>query len=568
MDILLSLQVLLDSVDLILCQLTVIVISEMLNKNQFRTISLSVDADLVSTVDYKGKPHLKIPVNMLVGDIVVKPMNSDGRREFVPLAVIAENPDIWNGAHILTDHPGPDNGNSIDSSACTPEILDQLAFGTVFNSRIHDSKLKAICYLDIERSEQLGGDAKDTIDRVNSGQQIELSICPWVSINKASGVSPSGEEYDVAWEKITIADHLALLPNGKVGACSNEKDCGGPRLNSRSNNDSGESNIDSTTQKGQTMKTELTSKLLNLLGVEPNALSLILRTMQDPSDDELRSELFRALRNQPGFDWILEVRATTKKKSVVYSAFIGDRIKIFEHKFTLNADDTVTLTGDPIPGKMGFVPDEVDSDGVTATSQHKSGNDLNNQQSQNCDCNKGDTTMEPTKEIKDLALGLIKAKVFEKDDETFLHGCTAEKLGKFKADLVTKLESVAPVTPVTPVTPVAPVAPAITNEAILAAFPEDIRAVLKDAQETAKGKKLTLVETLSTCGQEKFTKLQLEVMSLTQLESFEAFLPKTHVKVSHAFRPVSNTGNDGDSDYEPPDPFEADLKKLQLLRAN
>ena len=562
-------------------------------QKQFCPISLSLDPTLVSTVVYKSSSYLTMPVNILVGDIVVQPMNSGGQREFVPLAELAKNPGTWNGTHILTDHPGPDNGNSMFGTACTADILDQLSFGTVFNSRMHEGKIKATCYLDIDRAAEMGGHAQNVIDRINDGEQIELSAGTWRRAQDNPGISPSGEEYDVTWYDIG-ADHLALLPKGKTGCCSNKDTCGGPRLNSeldRNNTDT--VNTVNTAKKGQVMKTEIASRLFKLLGVGPDEMSLILRTMQDPTDDDVRTELFRALRNQPGFDWILEVKATTKKKSVVYRSLINDRVEIFEYKFTLNADDTVTLTGSPVPGKMGFIPDEdeVATASTASTTTTASRNDLGNQLSQTCDCDKGEGKMsEPTREVKDLASSLIEEKVFDKGDETFLHGCTVEKLGKFKADLVKSVETVpattdttakpvlattadakpVPATTSTPDTATTPVVattasaspPVITSEAILAAFPKDVLTVLKNAQKAAEEKKDSLVGRLSNCGQDKFTKEQLEKMDLAALEDFDAFLPKP--AVSFANRPVPTDSKD----YEPPDPYKADLEKLQLSRAN
>jgi hypothetical protein len=164
-----------------------------------------------------------VPVIALVGDTVVKPMNSEGP-EFVPAQELAQAPKGWDGRPVLPDHPN--NGRS---SANEPHTLESYSFGRLFNTRFEDNKLKTEAWLDPEKAQRVGEKATDVIETLRAGDMVEVSVGAWVSTEKRSGVH-NGRRYEYVWRGV-VGDHLAMGLGGAEGACSIEDGCGAPRAN-------------------------------------------------------------------------------------------------------------------------------------------------------------------------------------------------------------------------------------------------------------------------------------------------------------------------------------------------
>lgn len=173
------------------------------------------------TASMAGIQYTVVPVIMLVGNSVVRPMGSRGP-EFVPASELAYAVGGWNGRPILPDHP--DNGNA---SANEPGTLERYCFGYVFNTRFEDGKLKAEAWLDSARAALVGSDAQSVITRCLAGEMVEVSVGAWVDMEERSGIY-NGQHYEFVWHS-AVPDHLAMLPEGVPGACSVEMGCGAPR---------------------------------------------------------------------------------------------------------------------------------------------------------------------------------------------------------------------------------------------------------------------------------------------------------------------------------------------------
>lgn len=190
----------------------------------------AADAASIRTARYDGVEHLVVPVVALVGDHVMRPLGSEGP-EFVPSEVIAIAPDAWSGRSVVEDHPLLD-GQPI--SANRPEILEVQAFGTVFNARFEDGRLKVDAYINPERAVRAGAKAQEVVRRLRAlaaGEEedlVEVSVGAFVLLEKRAGVAPDGTPYDYIW-RAALPDHLACGLGGSKGACSAEAGCGAPR---------------------------------------------------------------------------------------------------------------------------------------------------------------------------------------------------------------------------------------------------------------------------------------------------------------------------------------------------
>jgi hypothetical protein len=129
---------------------------------------------------------------------------------------------------VVIDHPS--SGNTL-ISANAPHILEQNAFGQMFNTRIEGDKLLTEAWIDPEKAMRLGDDHRWVLKQLRSGNPVEVSIGAMVGTEAIKGLH-EGIEYGTRWTQLT-PDHLAFLPEGKVGACSIAMGCGALRAASQ-----------------------------------------------------------------------------------------------------------------------------------------------------------------------------------------------------------------------------------------------------------------------------------------------------------------------------------------------
>lgn len=284
---------------------------------QIRLTGLANGAELTMRTLY-GEDHLVVPVVALVGDAVVRPLNSKGA-EFVPAEELRKSTHQWAGRPVVPDHP--DNGRA---SANDPATLEAMGFGSTFNPRFEDGRLKLEAWLNLKRAAALGGDAQKVVDRARAGEMIEVSVGAWVAVLESPGVSPSGQSYQYRWSEID-SDHLAMLPEGAEGACNAEMGCGAPRA--------------ARAKEHKPMNRGLLTRLFETLG---------LRSAQDDeglSDADLRGSLWDALRAvEPGFDGIVEVFPDSG--TVIYAAFPEHDLIFYRRSFSMAGDGEVSLADD------------------------------------------------------------------------------------------------------------------------------------------------------------------------------------------------------------------------------
>ena len=171
------------------------------------------------TETYMGKKHLVVPVVMMVEGVHC---GSAGPL-FHSIEELGKYPASWNGIPVSIQHPEQD-GQYI--SANSPEVLERQTVGQVFNTRTDGNKLKAECWVDIERIMSISPEAYAYL---NSKRPLEVSIGVFTDDIETDG-EWNGEHYSAVATNHR-PDHLALLPGG-TGACS-WADGAGIRINSK-----------------------------------------------------------------------------------------------------------------------------------------------------------------------------------------------------------------------------------------------------------------------------------------------------------------------------------------------
>lgn len=171
-----------------------------------------------------GKDHLVIPVVALV-EGVYQCATCDGP-ELYPAEEFGEIVSVWNGRPVTINHP---QQNGLFVSAGSPEIFENDVIGTVFNSKLEDKKLKVEAWINLEKVSEIGEVAETLIDRVENGERVEISTGYFADVLPQSG-KHEGQSYKGIQSNYR-PDHLAILTEGKVGACSWKDGCGTPRIN-------------------------------------------------------------------------------------------------------------------------------------------------------------------------------------------------------------------------------------------------------------------------------------------------------------------------------------------------
>lgn len=162
---------------------------------------------------HQDKAHLIAPVVMMVEGV----HNGSQGSLFHSINELGKFPDSWNGIPVVIYHPEMD-GQSI--SANSPDVIDKMTVGRVYNTEVEGTKLKAEVWLDEDR---LNTVSETTLADINAMKQIEVSLGMFTE-NEMTPGKYNEEEY-VGVAKSHRPDHLAILPD-QVGACSCEDGCG------------------------------------------------------------------------------------------------------------------------------------------------------------------------------------------------------------------------------------------------------------------------------------------------------------------------------------------------------
>lgn len=491
----------------------------------------AADGSLCRHETYNGRDHLVVPVVALVGDTVIYASNAPGP-ELVLLSEISITPGGWNGRPVVPGHPTNATG-----SANEPTWLESQCFGIVFNSRIEDGRLKLDAWLDTARAAEIGDDAQDIVVRCSAGETVEISVGAYIAAEQTAGTwDATGQDYVGIWRYI-VPDHLAMLPDGVIGACSVELGCGAPRVATLANvnqNQTGEI-VMSTDQRSM-----LRRFLSALASPATSTAAETTARAAELSNIELEVRLWEALYQVvPALACVEEVKQ--QSKTVVYAVYsspdtwYADR-NLFQRTYKIGKDDMVTLNDDAVPVERTTTYKIV---AATETPAAQSQPETPVTATAPCACqtthasHEEGTTMPTTTPAapltpQQLAERLLTRPMFKGSTLAALTALGEDTLRRLNESLPDGEENPAsqpvPALPATPAQPETPTTPPTVEEWFASpTVPDPIKQMARHyiAQDTQRRE--SLVSTL-TAAQKSFTAEELQAMSTPQLEKLAGAL--------------------------------------------
>lgn len=176
-------------------------------------VTNEIDPDSIRTETFQGREFLVAPV------VPIRAMNLDGG--YVPRDHVKKTAKAWNGTPVTLNHPTDENGRIV--SANSPDVAEKTWLGHVFNNTpVDDGEMtKGEIWIDIANARELGGEAEQVVDDLQSGNPVSVSTSYFGDRLPAGNYD--GEHRDQVVGNLR-PDHLALLPN-KEGKCSIEDGC-------------------------------------------------------------------------------------------------------------------------------------------------------------------------------------------------------------------------------------------------------------------------------------------------------------------------------------------------------
>lgn len=162
---------------------------------------------------HQEKAHLVIPVVMMVEGV----HNGSQGALFHSIEELGKFPESWNGIPVVIYHPEED-GSAV--SANSPDIIDKMTVGRVYNTSVEGKRLKAEVWLD---EDKLNLVSNKTLEDINDTKEVEVSLGMFTENEMVAGFY--GEEEYVGIAHNHRPDHLAILPD-QIGACSCADGCG------------------------------------------------------------------------------------------------------------------------------------------------------------------------------------------------------------------------------------------------------------------------------------------------------------------------------------------------------
>ena len=167
----------------------------------------------VKLVVHQEKAHLVVPVVMMVEGV----HNGNMGPIFHSINELGKFPESWNGIPVVIYHPEQD-GQAV--SANSPDFIDSITVGRVYNTSVEGKKLKAEVWLDEDKLNKV---SEKTLEEINDTKEVEVSLGMFTENEEEEG-EYEGEKYAMIAHNHR-PDHLAILPD-QIGACSCKDGCG------------------------------------------------------------------------------------------------------------------------------------------------------------------------------------------------------------------------------------------------------------------------------------------------------------------------------------------------------
>lgn len=509
-----------------------------------RTFAALANGAELRTAEFEGVSHIVVPVVALIGDTIVRPMNSAGP-EYIPIDELYKVPEGWNYRACVLNHP---HGGT--ASANDPRTLERFRFGNVFDSRVEDGKLKMNAYLDPAKAEKVGPDAVRVIDRCRAGEQVEVSVGAYISAEHVDGVAASGEPYSTIWKDI-VPDHLAFLAEGSIGACSVEMGCGAPRVNSSSKPSADNSRKRAQLRAAERKAMKKDSKMGRFL-----SFFRLAQADEEMSDNDLRNTLWDAISKiEPGFDWVVDI--FQESGTVIYTVNLNHQSFLYYRRTFVVTDDGVTLNDDREQVEPVMRYEVVSETGSVTVMTSMSTSDSP------CSCKttgqsaQGENMSNTKSELIGRVIACGRNPFKEKDRKT-LEALDEEQLQQLVDGAKEEEKETAAPTPVatgSPAAPVAPAAPAVTPETLGASSWEEVRSMVGAHRATVEAERSSLVAAIGATTDE-YTVDELKAMTIPSLTKLSRALQIDVPKPNYLGRGGALVTA---SSHEPPDPW-ADKK--------
>ena len=175
----------------------------------------SIDTSDVRHETLKGRDWLVAPITL------IKSMNLS--KGYVPESQVINSTRAWNGTPLTLNHPRNAQGQLV--SANSPEMSEKTWLGHIFNAESRNEDTAYVdgeAWFDIEHCNNLGGEAKQIIENLESDTSVAVSSSYFGNDMPAGNYD--GEYYEKVKGNLK-PDHVAVLPN-KRGRCSMEDGCG------------------------------------------------------------------------------------------------------------------------------------------------------------------------------------------------------------------------------------------------------------------------------------------------------------------------------------------------------
>jgi hypothetical protein len=478
-----------------------------------RSILLIGATGKIRTASFQQKDHLVVPTVALV-EGVIWPMNAE-HPELVLFEEFSRGVQGWNGRPVVYGHPML-QGEAV--SANDPKILEGWAYGLTFNAFANPTKksLEMEAWLDLARAKAIG--AQETIDRLQAGEPIEISVGVFTREQESKG-EYNGQKYGAIWRE-PVPDHLAYLPDGQIGACSNEMGCGAPRVArthlvtnrgfvSLSRTEVPivvETKKEEAKPKGPNFFTRMLGRMMKIQGVKA-------------AEGETMTELFGMVSDalyaaEPGFMWLDDIKPDDSL--AIYWVRPEDRDVMYTRKFSID-NGVVTLDAEKTEveyvRELKPVAAATASQPTTASSCSCGGAKHAEQNTQ-----KEDDAMTKAERITAL-MATPKFKVFSRSTLELL---TDEQLTTFETEA--KTSATQPEIQVTTATVAEPstretvesVLKAMNEDDFLACAPKSIRDLVQNEKARETTERTTIVAALKT-NQKEFSETELTAMPIEQL---------------------------------------------------
>ncbi len=508
------------------------------------------DVASIRTAEFRGQEHTVIPVVALV-EGVLWAANSP-RPELALAEEFGRFPEGWDGSPVVFDHPK--NAEGMPIAANSPDVLEDNAFGQMFNTTLDGKKLKSEIWINEELVKNLSEEGQATVAKLIAGDTvIEVSTGLFL-LSEASTGDFDGKHFEAIWRNI-VPDHLAILPEGVPGACSVADGCGAPRDNTtyasfepvmraaqlNSECDCNTSNgvvIKTSDQTNEEEEESLVKRLLGKIG----QYIFIRGNSEGINDGDLRAALDIAItEDESNFIWIAAVyQGNDNSGTVVYQKDFES--KFLERNFSMNADGIVSLGEDKtsVRPETKFVPTEL------------------------ADTNSDSSIQENAMHTKEeLVNGLIanEASQFTEEDRDWLETLEDAQLTKLapvvntegdasSGDASDAEDDAGGGANLRPVGGDDEANISVSTEDYIANAPEEVQQILNSGLSMHRARKNALVTALVDNSRCKFTKEQLESKQVDELENLAALAIDISYELGGA-NLSANTGEDADAVPEP-----------------